>query len=87
MGAEIKDPSSSAPRTSKDTIMCRGHNNGIFRIELILRATARNLSPIMDENFFFYSDHLILETKFNKNDLKALRFLKNSKTVPQSEKS
>ena len=40
-----------------------GQNNGILKIELILETKARNLSPILGENFFF-SDHLILETKF-----------------------
>ena len=44
--------------------MCRGQNNGIFRIELILGTKARNMSPILGEDFLF-RDHLILETKFN----------------------
>ena len=56
--------------------MCHGQNNGIFRIELILGKKTRNLSPILGEDYCFFSDHLILETKFNKNGLKVPRFLK-----------
>ena len=64
---------------------CRGQNNGIFRIKLNLGTKARHLTPILGENFFF-SDHLILETKFNKKALKVPRVLKYFKNVPQSEK-
>ena len=69
----------------KIPIMCRDQNNDIFRIELILKTKARNLSPILGEDLFF-RNHLILETKFNKNGLKVPQFLKNFKNVPQSEK-
>ena len=62
----------------KIPIMCRGQINGISRIALILRTKAKNLSPILGENLFFFSDHLILESNFNKNGVKVPRFLKNA---------
>ena len=79
--AEIKDRIAEVRRELQKIPMCRGQNNNIFRIELILGTKARNLSLILGENFFF-SDHLNLETKFNKNGLKMPRFLKNLKNVP-----
>ena len=56
MGAEIKDPSSSAPRTSEDTNFVPQPERRyfcIFRIELILGTKARNRSPILCEDLFF----------------------------------
>ena len=35
---------------------------------------------------FFFEDHLILGTKFNKNSLKVPRCLRNFKNMPQTEK-
>ena len=52
----------------KIPILCRNQSNGIFRIYLILGTEARHPRTILGENFFF-SDHLILETKFNENSL------------------
>ena len=66
--------------------MCHGQNNGIFKIELISKTTARNLSPILGEDFFFFGDHPVLGTKCNKDGVKVPRFLMNFKNVPQSEK-
>ena len=85
MGAKIKNPSSSAPRLWKITIMCRGQINGSFRKQPILVTKTRNLTPIMSEDLFF-EDHLILGTKFNKNSLKVPRCLRNFKNMPQTEK-
>ena len=85
MGAEIKDPCSSAPRTLEDTNFVPQPERRyfcIFRIELILGKKARNLSSILGEDLFF-KDYLILETKFNKNGLKVPQFLKNFKNVAQ----
>ena len=59
--------------------MCRGQNNSIFRIELILGTKPRNLSPILGQKKFFFNVYLNLETKFNRNGLKMPRFLKNFK--------
>ena len=39
----------------------------------------------MSEDFFF-EDHLILGTKFNKNSLKVPQCLRNFKNVPHTEK-
>ena len=50
----------------KIPIISRGQKNDIFKIELIFGTKARHLSPILGENYFFFSDHLILETKFKK---------------------
>ena len=48
---------------------------------MLLGTKTRHLSPNLGENFF--SDHLILETKFNKNSPKVPQFLENFKNVPR----
>ena len=71
-GAEIKNPSSNAPRTSEDA-------------NYVPWPKQMNLGTKLGEDFFF-RDHLILETKINKSALKMSQFLMIFKDVAQTEK-